>query len=187
MAAEPLDLLRPDSADVDACVAWFCLRSQPKREHVAARHLQQMEQVEVFNPRIRFARPTRNGPLWMTEALFPSYLFARFNWKASLTRVHYSPAVSGVVHFGSRWPILPDSIIEEIRATLGPEEIHVISTDYQAGDKVQLAGGLLHGLQTVITQVLPGRQRVAVLMNFLGRQTTVEVGVNSIIRQGIHR
>lgn len=182
MRADPLELLKADSADVEACVAWFCLRSHPRREHVAARHLRQMEQVEVFNPRIRFARATRNGPLWMTEALFPNYLFARFNWKASLTRVHYSPAVSGVVHFGSRWPIVPDVVIEEIRAMLGPDEIHLISKECQPGDKVKIAGGLFHGLEVVISEVMPGRQRVAVLMNFLGRQTTVEVGMNSIIK-----
>src|SRR5687768_2875491 len=59
-------------------VAWFCLRSQPRHEHIAARQLAQMSDVEVFNPRIRFARPTRHGPAWVTESLFPNYLFARF-------------------------------------------------------------------------------------------------------------
>ena len=187
MSLEPLTLLKPDATGPQSSVAWFCIRSHPQRDHVAARHLRQMEEVEVFNPRIRFARATRNGPLWMTEALFPNYLFARFDWKVCLTRVHYAPAVSGVVHFGSRWPIVPDSVIEEIRAILGPEELHVISQDYVPGDKVQIAGGLFHGLETVITQVMPGRQRVAVLMDFLGRQTTVEVGATSIIKHGIPR
>lgn len=180
-------MLKPDAAEKEACVAWFCLRSHPQRDHVAARHLRQMEQVEVFDPRIRFARATRNGPLWMTEALFPNYLFARFDWKVSLTRVHYAPAVSGVVHFGPRWPIVHDAIIEEIRARLGPDETHTITKEYQSGDRVQLAGGLFHGLEAVITQVMTGRQRVAVLMDFLGRQTTVEVGMASIIKHGIRR
>jgi hypothetical protein len=31
----------------DLKVAWFCLRTQPKHEHIAAAHLQQ-NQVEVF-------------------------------------------------------------------------------------------------------------------------------------------
>jgi len=109
-------------------LAWFCLRSQPKHEHIAARHLRLMEGVEVFNPRIRFARATRTGPLWVTEALFPNYLFARFDWKTSLTRVHYSPGVSGVVHFGSRWPTVPERSIEEIRAMLGRHSNLVIIT-----------------------------------------------------------
>src|SRR5258705_250702 len=60
--------------------AWFCLRARSKHEHIAARHLQQMTDVEVFLPRIRFRRKTRQGPAWVTEALFPNYLFARFDW-----------------------------------------------------------------------------------------------------------
>ncbi len=167
--------------------AWFCVRSQPKHEHIAARHLRQMEEVEVFNPRIHFARPTRQGPVWVTESLFPNYLFARFDWKTSLARVHYAPGVSSIVHFGSRWPTVPDEAIDEIRAMLGPAEIHVVAKDLAPGDTVQIAGGVFHGLQAVITQVMPGRQRVMVLMDFLGRQTTVEVGTTSIVREVIRR
>ena len=171
-----------ESADADQPLAWFCVRSQPKHEHIAARHLRQMEQVEVFNPRIRFARATRQGPVWVTESLFPNYLFARFNWRDSLTRVHYAPGVAGVLHFGSKWPTVPDAAIDDIRALLGPEEIHLISGDLAPGVPVKVAGGLFHGLEAVITQVLPGRQRVTILMDFLGRQTTVEVGVHAITR-----
>jgi transcriptional antiterminator RfaH len=163
-------------------VAWFCLRSQPRHEHIAARHLRQMEDVEVFNPCIRFARPTRRGPLWMTESLFPNYLFARFDWATSLPKVHYAPSVSGVVHFGTQWPCIPDQAIQELRARLGPNEMHEISKEFEPGEQIKVAGGLFHGLTAVITQLMPGRDRVLILMDFLGRQTTVEVPVSSIVK-----
>ena len=168
-------------------IAWFCVRSQPKHEHIAAKHLQQMEDVEVFNPRIRFARATRHGPVWVTESLFPNYLFVRFDHNTGLAKVHYAPGVSGVVHFGSRWPTVPDQIIADIRDMLGPEEVQVVPKEFSPGDRVQIAGGLFHGLEALITQVMPGRQRVAVLLDFLGRQSTVEVGVNMIVRHGIRK
>ena len=186
VASEPSALTRAEgesaSASQTSTVAWFCLRSQPKHEHIAARHLRQLEDVEVFNPCIRFARPTRNGPLWMTEALFPNYLFARFDWSSSLAKVHYSPGISGVVHFGNQWPQIPDATIEELRATLGPDELHVISTDFQPGERIKVAGGAFHGLSAVITHVMPGRDRVLVLMDFLGRQTTLELPTNGIVK-----
>jgi transcriptional antiterminator RfaH len=165
----------------EARLAWFCLRSHPKHEHIAAKHLRQME-IETLNPRIRFPRSTRQGPVWVTEALFPNYLFARFNLKTSLARVHYAPGVSGVVHFGDRWPAVPDQVIAEIRAALGADELHVISHELSPGDNVQVAGGLFHGLKAVITQVMPARQRVVVLMDLLGRQTAVELAVQSVIK-----
>ena len=171
-----------NAARTTPSVAWFCLRSQPRHEHIAARHLRQMEDVEVFNPCIKFARPTRNGPMWIVESLFPNYLFARFDWTCSLPKVHYAPGISGVVHFGSQWPCIPDETIAELRANLGPNELHLIPKDFQPGEQVKMAGGIFHGLTAVITQVMPGRERVLVLMDFLGRQTTVEVTTNGIVK-----
>src|SRR5260221_5470813 len=60
--------------------AWFCLRAQPKREHIAAACLPQTCEVEVFCPRLRFRKLTSRGPVWFIEAMFPGYLFARFDY-----------------------------------------------------------------------------------------------------------
>ena len=176
---------RPVSLSADATVAWFCLRSQLKHEHIAAAHLAKFEDVTVFNPRIRFARSTRQGPVWVTESLFPNYLFARFNWKTGLSKVRYAAGVSNVVHFGLQWPTIPDEVIAQLRLTLGKDEIHEI-LPVGVGDTVDISGGVMHGLQGVITQVLPARERVKVLLDFLGRQTTVEVPVNAVVKKPVY-
>jgi transcriptional antiterminator RfaH len=163
-------------------LAWFCVRSQPKHEHIAAANLRQQQQTEVFNPRIRFKRATRRGPIWVTESLFPNYVFARFNWKQTLRLVHHTPGVAGVVHFGMRWPTIPDAVIGELRAAVGEEELRVLGETLEAGDEVQISGGAFHGLQGVVTRVMPARARVAVLLEFLGRQSTVEVERNAVVR-----
>jgi len=168
-------------------VAWFCLRSQPKHEHIAAEHLRRMEDIDVFNPRIRFTRSTRIGPAEVTEAMFPNYLFARFDWQTSLNRVHYAPGVSGVVHFGAKWPTVPDQAIEEIRALIGTEGIHHVSNEVEPGDQVLVSGTAFHGLEAIVTQVMPGKQRVMVLMEFLGRQSTVQVGMDAIVKHTLRR
>jgi len=79
---------------------WYCLRSQPKHEHIAAAHLRQTPGIEVFCPRIRIQRKTRRGLKWFVEAMFPNYLFARFDRTQNQTLVRYSPGISGIVHFG---------------------------------------------------------------------------------------
>ena len=167
-----------------AVVNWFCLRSQAKHEHIAAAHLRKMDGVEVLLPRIRFQRATRQGLVWATEALFPNYLFARFDWHASLRQVQAAPGVSGVVHFGARWPVIQDAAIAELKAAVGPDELHVISATLHPGDAVEIAEGAMRGLHAVVSRVLPGRARVAVLLEFLGRQTTIEVPANLIIKEG---
>jgi len=167
-----------------AVANWFCLRSQPKHEHIAAGHLKKMDGVGVLLPRIRFQRTTRQGLVWVTEALFPNYLFARFDWHLSLRQVQAAPGVSGVVHFGSRWPVIEEAVIEELKSAIGPEELHVISTTLHPGDVVEIAEGAMRGLHAVVSRVLPSRARVAVLLEILGRQTTIEVPANLLIKEG---
>ena len=168
--------------DGEMTIAWFCVRSQPRHEQIASRHLRHVERLEVFSPRIRFVRPTRHGPVWVTESVFPNYLFVRFDWKTSLPRVHYAPGVSGIVHFGPRWPLIPDAVIDDMRAILGPDDPRVISKDLQPGEQIEIADGLFEGLKAVISQVMPGKDRVTVLMNFLGQQASVELPVTSIVK-----
>lgn len=163
---------------------WFCLRSQRKHEHIAAAHLRKMDGVEVFLPRVRFQRTTRQGLAWATEALFPSYLFARFDWHESLRQVQASSGVSGVVHFGDRWPVIADAVIEDLKQTVGTAELHTISAVLQPGDTVEIAEGAMRGLSAVVTRVMPSRERVAVLLDFLGRQTTIEVSMAFVLKEG---
>ena len=167
--------------------AWFCLKSQPKHEHIAAAHLRQTSPVEVFLPRIRFKRATRQGMAWATEALFPGYLFARFDWHESLRLVRHSRGVRGVVHFGERWPAIPDDIIRELQQTIGATELRTIPAEFAPGDEVKWPKARMRGLRAVVARVLPGRERIAVLMEFLGRQTMIEVPLNFLVKEGDER
>ncbi|MCX8090861.1 MAG: transcriptional activator RfaH [Verrucomicrobiae bacterium] len=163
--------------------AWFCLRTRPKHEHIAAQHLRRIENVEVFLPRIRFRHATRRGAIWTTEALFPNYLFARFDWAATLRRVHYAPGVTGVVHFGDRWPTIPDAVIAELQQLFGPAELRTLPAEPTVGDTVLITSGVFQGLRAVVTQVMPARARVSVLLDFLGRQTTAQLPIEHVVTE----
>jgi transcriptional antiterminator RfaH len=163
--------------------AWFCLRSHPKHEHIAAAHLRRDPIVEVFLPRIRFRRATRQGGVWVTEALFPNYLFARFDWHDCLRRVQHAPGVQRVVHFGARWPTIPEEVIAELRGHIGEQEVHSIPEELRPGEAVRIVGGAMHGLLAVVSHPLPARRRVAVLLDFLGRQTCVELTTDAVVRE----
>ena len=168
-------------------VAWFCLRSQSKHEHIAAAHVRQIKDAQVFLPRVRFKRATRQGSAWVTEALFPGYLFARFNWQTSLRQVKHASGVQDIVHFGDHWPVIPDQTIEDLRQSIGTSELHTIPQEFSPGDAVRIADGTLRGLQAVVSRVMPGRERVAVLMDLLGRQTTIELTAGLLIKEGNER
>jgi transcriptional antiterminator RfaH len=154
--------------------AWFCLQSFQKREHIAAAYLTQRG-ADIYLPRIRFQRATRRGTRWFIEPLFPNYLFARFEPEVSLRRMSYSLGVKGVVHFGNHWPTIPVDVIDSLRAIVRADQPYVVQPELQPGQSVTIAGGLFHGFEAVITKVMPARERVAVLLEFLGTQTMLEL------------
>lgn len=162
--------------------AWFCLRAKPKSEHIAARHLKANFGLEVFAPQIRFKRSTQRGGVWVTEPLFPSYLFAKYRLHEYSRAVHHSTGIKGVVQFGDKWAVVPDDAIEELQQIYGRDTVHVIDSTPQPGDCIEITGGAFHGLKALVTRVMPARERVAVLLDFLGRQTVVELNAQQVIK-----
>ncbi len=155
-------------------LAWFCLRSQRKHEHIAAARLREIG-FEAFSPRIRFKRPTRRGISWVTEALFPTYLFARLDWHRSMRQAQHASGVISIVHFGDKWPTIPDAEIAGLQQHFGNAELHIIEPELAPGDEVKIASGAFEGLTAVIGRLMPSQERVMVLLEFVGRQTSVEV------------
>lgn len=178
MSIEKVEKWGTEAFDVN----WFCVKTQPKNEHIAARYLRRVLNLEVFLPRIRFKRNTVKGAVWFNEPLFPGYLFARFNLGMHLRVVSYATGVSCVVHFGNEYPVIPDNTIEELKSIIGPEEIHTIADDFVEGETVVIGDGPFSGIEVVILRPMPGNQRVAVLMEFLGRQTIVEVDKQDLVK-----
>jgi transcriptional antiterminator RfaH len=112
----------------DSPAAWFCIRTHPKHEHIAAAHLRQIEGVEVFAPELRIERVLRGRRVRLTEPLFVSYIFARATLEKTLEKVRFTPAVKNVVHFGGRVATIPNSVIEELRTIL-VENADTVFTD----------------------------------------------------------
>jgi transcriptional antiterminator RfaH len=165
---------------------WYCLRTQPKSEHIAAGHLRVIAGIEVYCPRLRFRRMTRRGPVWFSEAVFPGYLFAKFVPFDHLKEVTYSAGVSGVLKFGDRLATVADEVIEDLRNYTGPEECRVIDAEVKEGDTVTITGGVFQGLSTVVTQLVPARERVRVLVEFLGQTRQVEVSKSELLPDRDH-
>jgi transcriptional antiterminator RfaH len=166
--------------------AWYCLRSQPKHEHIAAAHLRILEGVIVFCPRIRFKRATRQGLVWVTEAMFPGYLFAHFELTEMHRQVRYAHGVSGIVRFADRYPTIDEVPLEQLRAHTGDSEVKELSYKLSQGDDVRIVEGAFAGLEAVVVQVLPAKERVKILMDFLGRKIEAEVEHASVLRQVVH-
>ena len=172
--------------DFGAEPAWYCLRSQPKHEHIAAAHLRLLEGVTVFCPRIRFKRPTRQGVVWVTEAMFPGYLFARFELSHMHRQVRYAHGVSGIVRFADRYPTIDEDALTHLMDGTDDTGVKEINYTLSQGDSVRIAEGIFAGLDAVVIKVLPARERVKILLDFLGRRIEAEVEHSSVLRHTVH-
>lgn len=160
-------------------MAWYCARTKPKHEHIAAANLQRHLGLEVFNPRLKTERVTRRGMVRRIEPLFPCYLFVR-GCGSTLNEIRYVAGVSTIVHFGQEIPTVSDAIVEELRQCF-EEEMLSVKDPINPGAEVSVANGAFQGFQAIVLRVLPARQRVQILLDILGRQTLVEVDRQSII------
>jgi transcriptional antiterminator RfaH len=160
---------------------WFCLRAQPKREHIAAACLRPISDLEVFCPRVRFRKHTSRGPVWFVEPMFPGYLFARFDYAIYHRRVRQGPGTRGFVQFGDRLGLLPDELIRELKARMGDDELVEIDQGLEPGQNVQITQGPLQGLEALVTRLIAARHRVEILIEWMGRSLRAEANVADLV------
>lgn len=160
---------------------WYCVHTKPKCEHIVAAGLRQFEGVESWCPRLRFQRSTPRGKVWFIEALFPSYLFARFDVNQSLRAVRSAHNVIRVVSFGGVAAPVPEEAIRLLKEEIGPDDTREIQYNLNVGDSVEVAEGPMHGLKGIVQSFLSGEQRAHVLLEFLGRQNLVVVPTTKLL------
>ncbi len=165
--------------------AWYVVRTQVKREKLAAENLRHLEGVEVFLPRLRYQKTTRRGRVWWVEALFPGYLLARFERVEMGRAVSYAQGVSRIVGFGEQLPTVPEKFVEELRAEVERhhhenEEI-VVDWSVRVGDEVEIADGPLKGMEGEVVKVRSADQRVSLLLEFLGEMKPIEMSLYDLI------
>ena len=161
--------------------SWFCLKAQPKREHIAAACLRQISEVEAFCPRVRLRKRTNRGPVWFVEPMFPGYLFARFDYAACHRRIRQRPGVTGFVQFGDRLALLPDELINEMKIHTDADEILEINQGLEPGQNVQIAQGPFQGLEALVTRLIHARDRVEILIEWMGRSLHAEASVADLV------
>ena len=160
--------------------AWYCVRSQPKHEHIAAANLRLQHDIEVFNPRLKVqdARARRQG--WIRQPLFPGYLFARFPLPQCIDQVRYTSGVKNLVHFGTKIVPVPDDVIDALRESMGDEEMVEMTPEFKPGEQVEIMHGPFMGLMAVVHRHMPASLRVRLLLEMLGSISYVDLETNQV-------
>ena len=137
--------------------------------------------VECLSPRVRFRKLTQRGSVWFVEAMFPGYLFAKFVYSNQHRAVESCQGVRGILRFGDRLATLPDETVLALQTQASADEIITVDSSLTVGQPVHIVEGPFQGLEVVVTQVLPAKERVRVLLDFLGRSLELEVLAGKVL------
>ena len=113
--------------------------------------------------------------------MFPGYLFAKFVYSAQHRAVESSNGVRGIVRFGDRLATLPEETIAALLLKAGSDEVVTVDSSPKIGEAVQIVEGPFQGLEVVVTQLLPAKERIRVLLEFLGRPLEMEVPTTKVL------
>jgi transcription elongation factor/antiterminator RfaH len=156
---------------------WFVVRSKPRKEESAVRHLTRRG-VEVFFPRI--LEPVGLGSDWTTVPLFPGYLFVEIVLLNDFHQIIWTPGVKGFVAFGGVPTAIQSRVVHFLQHEAGPDGVIRPARRFHKGDRVRIKRGPFAGLIGIIEKPCPEHGRIRVLMDFLRQGTAVEVPVTAI-------
>lgn len=169
----------PDLTQAKA--GWYCFKALPKKEHIAAALLARCDGIDALCPRISYLKKTRRGKVKFIECMFPGYVFVWADLVASYRLIRSVQGIRDVVAFGERIPMLPDAFIMDLRERFGQElEKELPKPVIQVGQDIVVTEGPFKDLQAVVSGEMDGHQRVAVLLEFLGRQMEVSIPVADV-------
>lgn len=163
--------------------AWYALHTQSSREKTARDQLR-FRGIEVFWPYfLRRSTWGRRGDVVRIEtALFPGYLFARFDPAEQLLTVKLARGISQIVGLGARPVAIGEDVIETLRrACANPALVSPADYLFTPGERVTVANGPFAGLSGVVDRA-KGRARIIITIDILRRACAVEVGAAELLK-----
>lgn len=162
---------------------WYLIQTKPSGESVAQLNLER-QGYEIYVPRLARLVRRRGHECDQVVPLFPRYLFLHLDeGHQPLAPVRSTTGVASIVRFGFNHAIVPDHVVRDLRARADAVTgLHRLtcSTELTYGVTVRVTAGVLDGLEGVFERD-DGVDRVVLLLNLLGRDTRVQVPVDSVV------
>ena len=170
-----------EALQIEPGLRWYAIQTKPNRERDVEKRLNDLR-LEVFLPWMRTRRRIGSRFQWVRVPLFPSYVFCRLDMVLSGKAARYSPGVKDFLSFGSRLAEVGDDIILVLRERCPEGVAQIDPVSAKPGDIVRITEGPFSGLEAVFEQKLKGSERVAVLLEILGRQTRLVLPSETIAK-----
>jgi transcriptional antiterminator RfaH len=160
---------------------WFVVQAQPNAEHKAVAHLNR-QGFTTYLPRYLKRRRHARRVDMVAAPLFPRYLFVSIDLSVQRWRSIFSTVgVSRIVCNGETPTAVSNQVIDSLRAR---EHDGLVKLDlrpsFRIGDKVRLLDGAFADCLGLYEGLKDG-DRVALLLDLLGRKVRVTVDTGSVV------
>ena len=169
------------SLELESGLRWYVIRAKLRKETVVERRIRDLG-LEVFLPWLRCRRRVGSRYQWVLSPLFPGYLFCRLDIVLSGKAARYAPEVKDFVKFGNRIAEVGEDVVQDIRDRCPGGVAELRLRPYQAGEPVLVREGPFAGLGAIFEREMTGSDRVAILLELLGRQTRLVLSSEMIAR-----
>ncbi|PYT11073.1 MAG: hypothetical protein DMF51_16540 [Acidobacteria bacterium] len=153
---------------------WYAIQTKPCKE-LSVQAVLDEAGFEVYCPRIR--RPLRRADprLWKEAALFPGYLFARFDFARDYPRLRWKPGLVRVVMSGATPLAVTEAMLASVRQIEKEGIRHLIRpVRWKPGNRVRVVQGPFAGFEGRVSMTLRGGDRVRILLELFRRQAALE-------------
>jgi transcriptional antiterminator RfaH len=159
---------------------WFVVYTQPLKETVAKQHLEE-QGYDVYLPMFKKTRRHARRMDEVLQPLFPRYLFVGLDLKLDAWRAVNGTRGVAYLLLNDGHPLgISTSIIEELKIleNNGVVPIECVSA-FTKGESLRVVDGAFKD-QVAVFQRMGDKQRVQLLLNFLGRDTRITVPVCAV-------
>lgn len=161
---------------------WYVVQTQPNAEHKAASHLGRQGFATYFPRYMKRRRHARRVDL-VGAPLFPRYLFVSIDVTMQRWRSIYSTiGVSRLICAGDVPTAVPDAIVATLKQREDAAGFIQLERKplFHAGDTIRVLDGVFRDCLGLYDG-MSDRDRVAVLLDLLGRKVRVLVDAESVV------
>jgi transcription antitermination factor NusG len=169
---EILELVNAKSSSKSEGLRWYALQVHARKEQLVASQLEN-QSLECFLPSYKSLRKWSDRTKEIQQALFPGYVFCRFDYE-NRQPVVMTTGVTQVVGNGKSAIPIADAEIEALQVAVGSGIATQPWPYLRTGEFVRINYGHLAGLQGILVN-FKGNHRVVLSVTLLQRSLALEV------------
>ncbi len=153
---------------------WYVISTKPKNEDRAASNIA-LGGFDVLAPKLKVRKYRELRFIPVIEAMFPGYIFAKFDSINDFHLIKYSRGVKTIVHFGDRLVPIQEGFIEFIRSRLVDGIGEIQRKSFRQGERILVTDGPFKGVSGIFERELDGKERVAILLEGISYAAKIEI------------